>query len=65
MIEECAPNGSLAMQTRDLANRVGATCRLETFTLQVTFIHCYGSHDDILDAHGLGVADISARLSLN
>ena len=65
VIEECAPNGSLAMQVREHANRIGATCRLDTFTLQDKFIHCYGSHDDILDAHGLGIADISAQLSLN
>jgi transketolase len=65
VIEECAPNGSLAMQTRELASRIGATCRLDTFTLQDAFIHCYGSHDDILDAHGLAAKDICARLQLN
>ncbi len=63
VVEECAPNGSLAMQTRELANRLGATCRLDTFTLQDAFIHCYGSHDDILDAHGLAVGEIWSRLN--
>jgi transketolase len=64
VIEECAPNGSLAMRVRDLAWTLGATCRLDTFTLQDAFIHCYGSHDDILDAHGLATVDICARLNL-
>jgi transketolase len=64
VVEECAPNGSLAMRVRDLAWTVGAACRLETFTLQDKFIHCYGSHDDILDMHGLGTDQICARLGL-
>jgi transketolase len=64
VIEECAPNGSLAMQVRALASGLGTPCRLDTFTLQDAFIHCYGSHDDILDAHGLGANDICARLGL-
>jgi transketolase len=62
VIEECAPNGGLAMQVRALASISGGTARLDTFTLQDAFIHCYGSHDDILDAHGLKAADICAHL---
>ena len=64
VIEECAPNGSLAMRVKELAWNTGAKCQLDTFTLQDAFIHCYGSHDDILDAHGLGTAEIRAKLSL-
>jgi transketolase len=64
VIEECAPNGSLAMRVRELASIAAATCRLDTFTLQDAFIHCYGSHDDILDAHGLATANVCARLGL-
>jgi transketolase len=64
VIEECAPNGSLAMRLKELAWNTGAKCRLDTFTLQDAFIHCYGSHDDILDAHGLGTAEIRGKLDL-
>jgi transketolase len=64
VIEECAPNGSLSMQVRDLAWTARANCRLDTFTLKDAFIHCYGSHDDILDAHGLGTAEICHHLQL-
>jgi len=64
VIEECAPNGSLGMRVRELASIVGATSRIDTFALQDAFIHCYGSHDDILDAHGLGTAEICSRLKL-
>jgi transketolase len=64
VIEECAPNGSLAMRVKELAWDTAAACRIDTFTLKDAFIHCYGSHDDILDAHGLGVAEMAAKLSL-
>lgn len=64
VIEECAPNGSLAMRVKELAWEVQATCRLDTFTLQDAFIHCYGSHDDLLAAHGLSTEKISAQLGL-
>jgi transketolase len=64
VIEECAPNGSLAMRVKALAWDAKATCRLDTFTLQDAFIHCYGSYDDILDAHGLGVPEVATRLGL-
>jgi transketolase len=64
VIEECAPNGSLAMRVKELAWDTSANCRIDTFTLKDAFIHCYGSHDDILDAHGLGMPELTARLGL-
>ena len=48
------------MRVKELAWTAGAACRLDTFTLKDAFIHCYGSHDDILDAHGLSVAEVTA-----
>jgi transketolase len=53
VIEEHAPQGGLAPQTKQLAWDSDAACRLDTFTLQDAFIHNYGSHDDLLAAHGL------------
>jgi transketolase len=55
VVEECSPQGGLAMQVKQLAWEVSARCRMDAFTLQDAFIHSYGSHDDILDAHGLSV----------
>jgi transketolase len=52
------------MRVKELAWNTAAECRLDTFTLQDAFIHCYGSHDDILDAHGLGTSEMRARLGL-
>lgn len=65
VLEECAPSGGLAMQVRALASETAARCRLDTFSLQDAFIHCYGSYDEILDAHGLSVPDVCARLDLH
>jgi transketolase len=64
VIEECAPNGSLSMRIRELAWETQARCRLDAFTLQDSFIHCYGSHDDLLAEHGLSTAKICSRLGL-
>lgn len=62
VVEECAPTGSFAMQVQALAWETSANCRLDVFTLKDAFIHCYGSHDDLLDAHGLQVERILQRI---
>lgn len=64
VVEECAPNGSLSMRVKEAAWDCGSRARLDTFTLQDKFIHCYGNHDDILAAHGLSTEAIAARLGL-
>jgi transketolase len=64
VLEECAPNGSLSMQVKALAWDAGAACRIDAFTLQDAFIHCYGSHDELLAEHGLSLSTIGARLGL-
>jgi transketolase len=64
VVEEHAPQGGLASRTKQLAWDVGAKCRLDTYTLQDAFIHNYGSHDDLLAAHGIDVAEIAAQLDL-
>ena len=65
IVEECAPNGSLAMQVQQIAWQDKASCELHAFTLQDKFIHCYGSHEDLLAAHGLSVPKICTELGLS
>ncbi len=65
VIEEHVPQGGLAPQTKQIAWDIHAECRLDTFTLQDHFIHNYGSHDDLLAAHGLSVAKIAQRIGLD
>ncbi len=63
VIEEHAPQGGLAPQTKQIAWDIKATCRLDTFTLQDKFIHNYGSHDDLMAAHGLSPQRILAAVA--
>jgi transketolase len=64
VIEEMVPRGSLAGQVKEIAWDRRAQCRLDSFTLHDHFIHNYGSHNDLLAAHGLDLASISAKLGL-
>jgi len=63
VIEECAPNGSLSMNIQSIAWQERAACKLDVYTLKDEFIHCYGSHDDLLAAHGLTVDNILAGIT--
>jgi transketolase len=62
VIEEHVPQGGLAPQTKQIAWDIEARCTLHTFTLKDKFIHNYGSHDDLLAAHGLSLSEIMSRL---
>ena len=62
VIEEHAPQGGLAAQVKQIAWDIRADCDLRTFTLQDEFIHNYGSHDELLAAHGLSVDQIEAGI---
>ena len=62
VIEEHSSQGSLGLQVRALAWESGATCSLHTFSLRDEFIHVYGSHADLLRAHGLAPDLILAEL---
>jgi transketolase len=56
VIEEHVPHGGLGSRVKEIAWETGARCRLSCFSLQDRFIHCYGSHADLLRAHGLDAA---------
>lgn len=53
VIEEMVPQGGLGNAVKTLAWESGAHCRLECIALQDEFIHLYGKHEEILQAHGL------------
>jgi transketolase len=63
VIEECVPNGSLSMNIQSIAWQQRAVCTLDVFTLKDEFIHCYGSHEDLLAAHGLTADSIVAGIT--
>lgn len=60
VVEEHVPHGGLASRVKELAWDTRATCRLETVTLQDRFIHMFGSHPELLAAHGIDVPSIIA-----
>lgn len=62
VIEEHSPHGGLAAMVKQIAWETRADCELDAFTLKDEFIHCYGSHEDILAEHGLSVDSICARV---
>jgi transketolase len=53
VVEEHVPHGGLGSRVKEIAWETGARCRLTCFSLRDQFIHCYGSHADLLGAHGL------------
>jgi transketolase len=63
VIEEASPQNGLGAQTKQIAWDTRATCDLQAFALKDAFIHVYGSHDEILSAHGLDTKTILAALA--
>jgi len=63
VIEECVSVGGLSDSVTRIAWEEKAGCRLDTFTLKDEFIHCYGSHDELLAAHGLSSEEILQKVS--
>jgi transketolase len=61
VIEEMVPHGGLGSRVKEIAWDRRATCRLDTFSLQDEFRHVYGSHEDLLAAHGLTREAILAK----
>jgi len=63
VIEETSGTGTLGNQIKRLAFDHGARVKIRHFHLQDEFIHTYGSHDDVLNAHGLSFEKIKSALA--
>lgn len=63
VIEETAPYGGLGPRVKEIAWDSRATCRLDAFALQDAFIHNYGSHGELLAAHGLTADKIWTKVA--
>ena len=63
VIEEHAPHGGLGPRVKEIAWDHGAKCEVVGFSLRDAFIHGYGSHAELLAAHGLDAASIFNALS--
>ena len=53
VIEEHSPRGGLSGRVKEIALDTSAPASVKAFTLKDEFIHLYGSHADLLRAHGL------------
>jgi len=53
ILEETTHQGSLAMQTKEIAWDIGAKSRIECMGLKDEFIKCYGTKDELLSEHGV------------
>lgn len=53
VVEEHVPHGGLGSRVKELAFDVGARCRIKHYSLKDEFVHVYGSHPELLSAHGL------------
>jgi transketolase len=63
VLEEMVPQGGLGDAVKVIAWESGAKCRVKHLSLKHEFIHVYGSHADLLQAHGIGLAQLTAALS--
>jgi transketolase len=62
VIEEHVPHGGLSSRVKEVAWEHKADCDLKCFTLKDEFIHFYGSYDELMAKHGLGVDEIISQL---
>ncbi|MBI2316365.1 MAG: transketolase [Betaproteobacteria bacterium] len=64
VLEEMAPRGGLGDAVKRIAWDSQSRCRIECFSLQDEFIHCYGKHEELLAAHGFSPAAILRKLDM-
>jgi transketolase len=62
VLEEMVPRGGLGEAVKAIAWESGARCTMKCLSLKHEFIHVYGSHDELLAAHGLTTKAIAAAL---
>jgi transketolase len=62
VLEEMVPHGGLGQMVKALAYESGARCKITALSLKHEFVHVYGSHEQLLAAHGLSVAAIQKAL---
>jgi transketolase len=63
VIEEMSPQGSLGLKVKALAYETQSKSKVHAFSLKDEFIHNYGSHEDVLAAHGLTAERIFASVA--
>ena len=62
IVEEHSERGGLGAQVKQVAWEHGAESTVHTFGLKDEFIHDYGSHEDLMRAHGLDAETIAGSI---
>ena len=62
VVEEQIFNGSLSMNIMAFAHSIGSKAPIVPFTLEDKFIHCYGSHTELLERHGISEKAIISEI---
>lgn len=63
VLEEHSPHGGLGPAVKQIAWDTSATAKLRTFSLKDEFIHSYGTHAELLNAHGLNAERVTRELA--
>jgi transketolase len=64
VLEEMVPRGGLGDVVKSIAWDSGASCSIECLALRHEFIHAYGSHSELMAAHGLDLGSIVRALEV-
>ena len=62
VVEELVPQGGLSGVVKSLAFDHRLHCDIQSLTLQDRFLHVYGTHQDLLAAHGIQASTIKEAL---
>jgi transketolase len=62
VLEEHVHRGGLGMQVQARANEIGSSAKVVSLHLEDTFLHTYGSKDDLLEAHGITLKSVTNAL---
>ncbi len=63
VIEEHVPHGGLGSRVKEIAFDTRTSARLDCYSLKDEFIHCYGSHQELLAEHGLSPSAILTSIN--
>jgi transketolase len=63
ILEEATHPGGLAAQVKEIAWDVSANIKIRNLGLQDQFVKCYGTKEDLLEAHGITAASLMKLLT--
>ena len=62
VLEEAVPTGGLFDDFVRAKNQMSSNSKIQQLSLKDEFIHCYGTHDQLLEKHGITKAKLKKLL---